>query len=115
MNLPKSGHGGSLESGLVLPAGMGDLVRGDGSLFEPPEVTAAKKMAAERQGRAMQLERRRIGSEVLARMIKPPSYMPAEGDNLTEWREIVERDSKWLAEVALSRADALINKTGGGI
>lgn len=86
----KSKHGGSEESGLVLPAGMGELVQLDGSqMFEPPEVTAMKKQAAERQERALQLERRRIALEFGKTVLG--------------------------VDTALALADELIAKTGGGI
>lgn len=100
MNNGKSKHGGSEESGLVLPAGMGELVQLDGSqMFEPPEVTAAKKMAAERQERALQLERRRLALELLG------------GGQFAAYPLLAHRN----VEMALGVADELIKQTGGGI
>jgi hypothetical protein len=99
MNNGKSKHGGSEVSGLVLPSGMGELVQLDGSqMFEPPEVTAAKRMAAERQERALQLERRRIALDLVP---SQPNFATAPGET--------------RVDLALREADDLIAKTGGGI
>lgn len=97
-----SKHGGSPSSGLVLPAGLEQLKPEvpDGMVLVPQEVIDSRKQAAERQERALQLERRRIGLEVLKQMA---SFGSKE--------ETVVEDTT----LALRYADELIKQTGGGI
>ena len=94
-----SKHGGSPDSGIVLPIGLEALkpATPDGFVLVPQEVVDARAQAAERKERALQLERRRIALALIpcAVALAIPSVNPVV--------------------LALAHADALIEQTGGGI
>lgn len=96
----KSGHGGSPPSGFVIPGGLENLQPANegGKVLEPPEVVEMRKQAAERLARAVNLERRRIGLEVLKQMA---AFAVKE--------ETIVDDTT----LALKYADELIKQTGG--
>lgn len=96
-----SKHGGSPASGLILPIGLEALrPESDGMVLVPQEVVDARKQAAERAERALNLERRRMALELL----KGATYGTPNGD-------AIESD----VSGALKYADELIKQTGGGI
>ena len=93
-------HGGSEASGLVLPIGLGALMpeTSAGMVLVPQEVADARKQAAERKERAIQLERRRIALALIPALIGTP----------VKQLESVVCD-------ALVLVDELMAMTGGGI
>ena len=95
-----SKHGGSPDSGIVLPIGLEALkpATPDGFVLVPQEVVDARAQAAERKERALQLERRRIALALIPGI--PVS--------------VIEPGVTFV-DVALMQADELIAKTGGGI
>lgn len=97
-----SRHGGSPASGLVSPSGLEDLkpAAAGGVVLVPRVVVDAEKQAADRTARALQLERRRVGLEVLKQMAAFGSKEEAITEDTT---------------LALKYADELIAQTGGGI
>lgn len=94
-------HGGSPESGLVVPTGLEDLKPStpDGMVLVPKVVIDARKQAEERSERARQLARRTMAEGFLRNMV-------GAGDS----PEIVKND----VTVCLKYADELIAQTGGG-
>lgn len=120
-----SKHGGSPESGLVLPIGLEALrpETPEGMVLVPQEVIDSRKQAEERKERGLQLERRRVALEVLR--ASPPMVSAAGGGMtleaylaLTATCDIataaVGRPTTRV-DLALKEADELIAKTGGGI
>lgn len=107
-----SKHGGSESSGLVAPVGMGELVKLDGStMFEPPEVTEARRQAAKRQERARQFERRRLALAVLPELTNFTTQMGKSDADLAEanvW-------AKNAVTLALTYADELMAQTGNEV
>lgn len=94
-----SKHGGSPESGLVVPVGLEALKPAlpEGMVLVPQEVVDARKQADERKERALQLERRRIA------------------DNMLRGCAALGGVGTQAIDEALHAADELIKKTGGGI
>lgn len=88
-----SRHGGSPPSGLVVPAGLGELTRPDGSMLYEAPVTVERRNAADR---AKQFERRRIALSMFEGLV-------------------VQEPNETVIEVALKLADELIEKTGGHV
>lgn len=105
-----SKHGGSSPSGLVLPIGLEALRPEvpDGMVLVPQEVIDARKQAAERQARALQLERRRIALELI-----PSIY--SVGPLGSVGAEFISNPSPQVVTDALTLTDELIKQTGGGI
>lgn len=97
-----SKHGGSSPSGLVLPIGLEALRPevSDGMVLVPQEVIDARKQAAERQERALQLERRRIALDLLS------GGCDFSCDPLSITAKVTQ---------SLAVSDELIKQTGGGI
>ena len=88
-----SSHGGSPGSGLVLPVGLERLKPDvpEGMVLVPQEVIDARKQAAERRARALQMARRSIAVDLMS------------GGAILDVTE------------ALGLADQLIQQTGGEI
>ena len=97
-----SKHGGSEASGLVVPIGLEALKPETpaGKVLVPQEVVDARKQAAERTARAIQLARRSMALELL----KGSTYGVPNPEAITN--DVAN---------ALKYADALMDATGGGI
>lgn len=99
-----SKHGGSPVSGLIEPVGVDRAAPDDGGVvLVPPQVLEARREASERQGRALQFERRRLALEVLPRLAQDGV------ENATS----ITRNPEEVVANALAFADALIKQTGG--